>query len=301
MDGLFKRLGVHPGMTILDIGTGTGMFAYRFAEQVGGAGRVYATDVSREMIDYVSREARRRGLGKVFPVLVQQEGLDDFYRSKKFDVVFICHVKPIHKQRIEFMSALRDSLSDQGRVVVVDSIDLDTRYYLDPAHVSTDIVPALARLGDDDPFSQLLSAETRGLLRDPGADASEAAASAVQDMNAALQDPAFFRRFIKGGRWPADLPLAPMNRKLARWLLSRLKGVSALDKPAAGSGSWHAAHILNTLILKERFREQLILPAYKIDEAGLENDMAAAGYQREGGFYDDFGPMDFMGVFSKAP
>ena len=56
------RLEILPGMTILDIGTGSGQYAWRFAERVTDSGHVFATDVNIDMVNYVKQEVYRRGL-----------------------------------------------------------------------------------------------------------------------------------------------------------------------------------------------------------------------------------------------
>ncbi|MFA5356840.1 MAG: hypothetical protein WC301_05500, partial [Candidatus Omnitrophota bacterium] len=41
---IIKALNIRPGMDILDIGAGTGIFSFRFAEALKGSGRVFATE-----------------------------------------------------------------------------------------------------------------------------------------------------------------------------------------------------------------------------------------------------------------
>jgi ubiquinone/menaquinone biosynthesis C-methylase UbiE len=45
------RLSLTLGMTIADIGAGTGFFAVPFARQIGPAGQVFAVDLQREILD----------------------------------------------------------------------------------------------------------------------------------------------------------------------------------------------------------------------------------------------------------
>ena len=50
-EGFLDRLAVRPGDRVADLGAGPGFFTLPLAERVGPAGRVYALDVSAEMLD----------------------------------------------------------------------------------------------------------------------------------------------------------------------------------------------------------------------------------------------------------
>lgn len=54
--------GIAPGMTLLDIGAGSGALSFEYAALVGPAGRVIALDPDGECIGHISAEAERRGL-----------------------------------------------------------------------------------------------------------------------------------------------------------------------------------------------------------------------------------------------
>lgn len=51
-------LNLKPGETVADIGAGSGYFTFRLARHVGDAGRVYAVDVSPDMILHLNRRIR---------------------------------------------------------------------------------------------------------------------------------------------------------------------------------------------------------------------------------------------------
>ncbi|MHC4660670.1 MAG: bifunctional demethylmenaquinone methyltransferase/2-methoxy-6-polyprenyl-1,4-benzoquinol methylase UbiE [Planctomycetota bacterium] len=60
-----KLAGVKPGSRVLDICSGTGDLAFAFRAGLGGDGRVIATDISREMLEFGTRKLRalrRNGL-----------------------------------------------------------------------------------------------------------------------------------------------------------------------------------------------------------------------------------------------
>lgn len=51
-----------PGMTVLDVGCGMGMFAMAMARIVGDQGRVIAVDLQPQMLDVVRRRAEKAGI-----------------------------------------------------------------------------------------------------------------------------------------------------------------------------------------------------------------------------------------------
>jgi ubiquinone/menaquinone biosynthesis C-methylase UbiE len=50
---VLQQFGVSAGMTVADLGAGTGFFARAAADVVGPEGRVYAIDMSQDMLDYL--------------------------------------------------------------------------------------------------------------------------------------------------------------------------------------------------------------------------------------------------------
>lgn len=53
---------VTPGMTVLDVGCGMGMFSIDMAQMVGDRGRVIAVDLQQQMLDVLRRRAERAGV-----------------------------------------------------------------------------------------------------------------------------------------------------------------------------------------------------------------------------------------------
>lgn len=66
-------IGVSAGMTVADVGAGTGFLTFPFAETVGPAGRVYAVDLDPTFTGLVEELAARAGVGNVVPVLSTPE------------------------------------------------------------------------------------------------------------------------------------------------------------------------------------------------------------------------------------
>src|ERR1044071_31806 len=66
---VLTALNIKPGEVIADIGAGSGYFAFRFAHFVGAKGKVYAVDVSPDMIGYINRRSRETKTTNVIALL----------------------------------------------------------------------------------------------------------------------------------------------------------------------------------------------------------------------------------------
>jgi ubiquinone/menaquinone biosynthesis C-methylase UbiE len=111
-------LDLKPGMTVADIGAGSGYFTLRFARHVGTEGAVLAVDVSQPMLDEVGRRARAASLATVRPVLARPD--DPLLPTAGVDVVFICDTWHHIEQRQAYLAKIRRALKAGGRFVIVD-------------------------------------------------------------------------------------------------------------------------------------------------------------------------------------
>jgi ubiquinone/menaquinone biosynthesis C-methylase UbiE len=68
-DLIMDELLISDGATVADLGAGGGWFTIRLSKRVGPNGRVFATDVQRDMIEAISRRVQRENLSNVVPVL----------------------------------------------------------------------------------------------------------------------------------------------------------------------------------------------------------------------------------------
>ena len=72
---LLIRAGLRVGIVAADVGCGPGFFALPAAQIVGPAGRVYAVDIHREMLEAVQNKARDAGLPNIETVLAKESAI----------------------------------------------------------------------------------------------------------------------------------------------------------------------------------------------------------------------------------
>jgi ubiquinone/menaquinone biosynthesis C-methylase UbiE len=111
-------LGLKPGMTVADIGAGTGYFERYFSQAVGSDGKVYAQDIEPNMVAHI----RERALGEKTPNVIPLLGAPDDPKlpDASVDVVFICDTWHHINDRLEYLGRLGKALKPGGIVAVVD-------------------------------------------------------------------------------------------------------------------------------------------------------------------------------------
>ncbi len=113
---LVSALGLEPGRRIADIGAGTGLFVGAFAAAVGDSGKVFAVDISPNLVRHM-RE-RFADLGNVEVVL--SEETSSTLSAGAVDVVFTCDTYHHFTHYRQMLASIHQTLSAGGELIVVD-------------------------------------------------------------------------------------------------------------------------------------------------------------------------------------
>ncbi len=120
-DLIIPALKIKPEMTIVDVGAGTGIFTFPLAKALNNTGKVFATDVIPESISYIRRKAKELGYNNIESVVVKKDGADPFYKTRQFDIIFICDLLPYIKDLKSYFAGLQPSLvKDSGRLYIIE-------------------------------------------------------------------------------------------------------------------------------------------------------------------------------------
>jgi predicted methyltransferase len=117
-DEVMKALALRPGEVVADIGSGSGYFTVRFARAVGETGRVYAVDVSPDMIRHLNRRLREAGLRNVVTVLSDPD--DPLLPDASVDRFVIVDTWHHVDDRPKYLALLKRMLKPGGQVVHID-------------------------------------------------------------------------------------------------------------------------------------------------------------------------------------
>jgi ubiquinone/menaquinone biosynthesis C-methylase UbiE len=117
-DRVIAALGVAPGMTVADLGAGTGYFSVPLAHAVGAGGRVLALDVEPKLVDYMKERAAKAGLAQMIPQLIPID--DPRLPARGVDLVLVVDTWHHIDDRLHYLAKLESGLKAGGRVAVVD-------------------------------------------------------------------------------------------------------------------------------------------------------------------------------------
>lgn len=117
-DQVIATLDLSEGETVADIGAGSGYFSFRFAQEVGNSGRVYAVDISSDMIVHMNRRIRDLKLKNIVTVLSVPD--DPLLAEASIDHFFICNTWHHIHNRSQYLVLMKNMLKPEGRIIIVD-------------------------------------------------------------------------------------------------------------------------------------------------------------------------------------
>jgi SAM-dependent methyltransferase len=115
---IVRECGIKPGMTVGDIGAGTGLFTRMFSPLVGPQGRVYAVDISDEFVEHVVKTAKSAGLDNVVGVVCTPDSVN--LPEGSIDLAFICDTYHHFEFPQRTLASIHRALKPHGALVLID-------------------------------------------------------------------------------------------------------------------------------------------------------------------------------------
>ena len=195
-DRVVENLKIKPGMSILDIGAGSGLFTFHFAEALKGTGKVFATDIELENIEYIKEKAAEKKYENIFPVCVKRDGLDLFYKQHSFNIVFLSDVYYHLWHHKDYFKELRPSLKKEGRLYILQP--RDDYNFIEIIFDFKEVIKILISMGEDFPVFQKLSQEVQYFIKNWQGNnvPPEIRVRIVQDFNKILSDRLLFNALL---------------------------------------------------------------------------------------------------------
>ena len=118
VEGALNAIGLKPGMTVAEVGAGTGYVALRMARRVGPGGKVYANDVQPEMLQLLRVNATKAGFTNVVTVLGSVT--DPKLPAGQIDLIILVDVYHEFSQPQKMLQGIRSALKPDGRLVQLE-------------------------------------------------------------------------------------------------------------------------------------------------------------------------------------
>jgi len=117
-DEILRQLDLHPGMTVVDLGSGAGYFSLKIAPRVAPNGRVFAVDLRRQSLAFLWIRAV---LGGHWNIQAIRGHVDNpSLPPAPVDVVLIANTYHELAAPEQILKALYTSMGPGGKLVVVD-------------------------------------------------------------------------------------------------------------------------------------------------------------------------------------
>ena len=144
-DIAIAELNLKPGMSVGDVGAGTGFYSLRLAKVVGPAGMVYANDIQPAMLERLNANASTQHIGNVVTILGTES--DPKLPVGKLDLVILVDVYHEFSRPQRMLDRIRDSLKPNGRLVLLEYRKEDPSVPIRPEHkmsvpeVKAEVIP----------------------------------------------------------------------------------------------------------------------------------------------------------------
>jgi ubiquinone/menaquinone biosynthesis C-methylase UbiE len=114
---VMEALVLKPGEVVADIGAGSGYFTLRLAHHLGPNGRVYAVDISPDMVRHLNQRVRDAGLRNVSTILALPH---DPLLPQPVDRFLIVDVWHHIEDQAGYLARMKTLLEPGGQVVMID-------------------------------------------------------------------------------------------------------------------------------------------------------------------------------------
>ena len=115
---VMRTLDIRHGEVIADIGAGSGYFTFRLAHHVGDNGRVYAVDVSPDMILHLNRRIRDLKAMNVSSILADPD--DPLLPEGSVNRFFFSDSWHHIENQTSYLSLIKKMLKPGGEIVMID-------------------------------------------------------------------------------------------------------------------------------------------------------------------------------------
>jgi ubiquinone/menaquinone biosynthesis C-methylase UbiE len=116
-DLIWEKAGLKNPSVLIDIGAGTGFFALLFSEKMK-KGKVYACDISDEMLSWLEDNLPSESKGRVIPVKMEESSVS--LPDDMADLVYMINLHHELKEPLRIIEESRRLLKKGGKLLIID-------------------------------------------------------------------------------------------------------------------------------------------------------------------------------------
>lgn len=117
-DQIAAAVGLKPGMSMADIGAGTGLFTLTFSQAVGESGKVYAVDIAKNFLEHIKARSTQARAANVQTIQCTERSVE--LPEASIDLAFICDVYHHFEYPQASLATLHQALKPGGELVLID-------------------------------------------------------------------------------------------------------------------------------------------------------------------------------------
>ena len=128
IERVMDELGIKPGVSVADIGAGSGWFTVRAARRVAKDDTVYAVEINQRYVRHIKRRAAKEKLTNIKTVLGKPD--DPLLPPRSVDAVLL--LKTYHEvaKPVALLRKLRHAMRPGGRLGIIDKNGIGTDHGL---------------------------------------------------------------------------------------------------------------------------------------------------------------------------
>jgi predicted methyltransferase len=122
---ILSHLPIEKSNIVVDLGSGSGYYSYRFSKIVGDKGKVYAIDNKIGHLDFINTFTKQNQIKNI--ITIKAEDNQGYKIPEKADYVYTCSLYHVvygvfsEQERSLFINSIKESLKDNGRLIIVDN------------------------------------------------------------------------------------------------------------------------------------------------------------------------------------
>jgi ubiquinone/menaquinone biosynthesis C-methylase UbiE len=99
-------------------GAGGGYYTYRFSEEIGPSGKVFAADVNQEFLMGIEKTAEEKGFENVHIILSNAD--DSKFEDMSLDLIFTRNTFHHIQSKNQYMTKLAKKIKPDGKIALID-------------------------------------------------------------------------------------------------------------------------------------------------------------------------------------